>query len=463
MKAISAQLTSVSLLGLICLFAIGREFDAVLTMAPYAGLALMFWASIEWRKFATVAKITFSAGLLLGAVFYMRGGLTDDVLAKAIGRSAFFTLFLISMDILRTAAMTSRLVLESGRAIVNQPPGRRYVVITLGGHLFATLLNLGAINLLGTMNRRSIENESDPKIKDIRLQRMTLALIRGFASFTMWAPTAVTVLVILAAIPELEYYQFAPVGAATAASFMAFGWLLDRLSFPRRNPANSPQPLSQVLLALLPMVLLTLAILLLAIILSQLTGIRLIAALLICVPICGVAWIAVQYSRAGAKRAFLLTKRRLIKRVLPDLTTLRSEIAILSSAGFIAVILPNQIDTVSLGHFIAGLGLTESWLLILMIWTVVLLGPIGLNPIISVSVSVEILAQLSGFSFNPYTLAFAGIIAWGLTTGCSPLGATIRISGRSIDRPAAEVGLVWNRPFTIYMLLASSLILILIS
>lgn len=458
-------LSSMMLLLALCAFAVLREFDLAAGATPLAGSILLIWAFLEWRQLATIAKITFAAALLMGIWFWLIDSLPQATLWKAIGRSAFFTFFVVAMDILRTAAMSSRMVLASGRTVVEQPPGRRYAMITLGGHLFAVLLNLGAINLLGAMNRRSIEAaaDQDPRIKEIRLQRMTLALVRGFTAFTIWAPTSVTAFVVLSAIPELEWVDYAPIGLVLAVSYMLIGWLLDRWSHPRRALTGQPEPLLRVLRSLWPMTLLTIAILSAAALFAALGQIRLIAALLICVPLSGVIWIAVQYKRAGPTRALALAGRRMARRVLPDLVTLRSEVAILSAAGFIAVLLPEHIDTVALGQFIASLGLTEGWLLVGLLWGVALTAPIGLNPIISVSVSVEILYRLEGFSFAPHLLAMGGILAWALATGLSPLGATIRISGRSIDRPAAEVGLVWNRPFSLYILLIASAVVLLAS
>lgn len=467
MKRLSGRITiSVLLLGSISAYAIGREFGVFADLSPVVAGALLIWAVLEWRQMAVIAQITFAAALALCLVVFATGGLTDEVLAKAMGRSAFFTFFLMSMDVLRTAAMSSRMVLQSGRMIVSQPPGRRYTMITIGGHLFALLLNLGAITLLGTMNRRSITqggSDTDPNIQDIRLQRMTLALIRGFTSFTMWAPTAVTAIVVVSVIPGLNWFQYAPIGFALAVMYVITGWVFDRLSHPRRPASAQAQPLSRVLLTLLPMSLLTVSILSAAMLFSWLAGIRLIAALFMSVPAFGIAWIFLQYRRNGSYRALLLTRRRIVQRILPDLTTMRSEVAILSAAGFIAAVLPYQIDTDQLGQFISGLGLTEGWLLVLLMWFVALTSPIGLNPIISVAVSVEILARLSGFHFNPYLLALGGTCAWGLATGLSPLGATIRISGRTINRNPVTIGLVWNRPFSIFFLLAASAVQIILN
>ncbi|QDG78850.1 hypothetical protein [Labrenzia sp. PHM005] len=457
---------SVSLLGVVCAFAISREFGLNTGLAPVAGTALLLWAGLEWRGMALIAKVTFGAGLALGAAIALTGGMTAEILELAVGRSAFFTFFLMSMDILRTAAMSSKMVLDSGRMIVTQPPGRRYAMITIGGHLFAILLNLGAITLLGTMNRRSIEasrGQEEDSILDIRLKRMTLALVRGFTAFTMWSPTAVTMIVLLSAIPGFDWYQFAPIGFASIVFYLSFGWLFDRLSYPRRQTSSTPQPLVKVLKTFVPMSSLTVVILSSAVLFSWLSGIRLVAALFICVPMFGIGWITVQYSRAGPKTALALTNRRLLQKILPDLTTMRSEVAILSAAGFIAALLPYQINTQELGQFIAGLGLTEGWLLVALMWFVALTAPLGLNPIISVAVSVEVLSRLSGFHFNPYLLILSGTVAWGLATGSSPLGATIRIAGRTINRSPGEIGLVWNRPFCVAILLISSALQLLLN
>lgn len=457
---------SVSLLMLIVGFALSREFGIETGMAPVICVAFLVWAALEWRDMALIAKLTFLVALGFGLIVAFTGGLSPEVLELAIGRSAFFTFFLVSMDILRSAAMTSRMVLVSGKTIVSQPPGRRYAMITIGGHLFAILLNLGAISLLGAMNRRSIEDNpegADPRIQDVRLRRMTLALVRGFTAFTMWSPTAVTMIVLMAAIPGLDWYQFAPVGFLTIVLYLTLGWALDRVSYPRRPQQKQTQPLVQVLKVLAPMSILTVVILASAVLFSWLTGVRLIGALFICVPIYGFGWICVQYSRAGPITSLRLGQRRTVRKILPALVTMRSEISILSSAGFIAAVLPLQIDTQALGHFISGLGLTEGWLLVALMWFVSLTAPLGLNPIISVAVSIEVFARLSGFDFNPYLLALGGALAWGMATGMSPLGATIRLSARAVDRDPFKVGLIWNLPFSAIVLVTSSILLLILN
>lgn len=446
-------LLRLGLLLLICAFGVVREITPLPALSPIIGMVFLVWFALAWRNLAYIGKLTAAIALGLATFVWWRGDFSSDLLARAIGRAAFFTWFLLAMDILRSAAMRSAMVLRSGQALVNQPPGRRYTMLTLGSHVLSMLLNMGALTLLGTMTRRSIEQQTKADTiqrSEIRLRRMTLGTARGFAAFTLWMPTSVTILVVLAAIPGLEWQEFALQGMATAATFMTLGWLIDRISHPapkaQFDPAGS---LAQAILALVPMTLLTFAILGVGVVLAQLSGLRLIAALLISLPSFGLGWVLVQYQRTDPAMALRLAARRIWRQVLPELTTLHNEIAILAAAGFISVLLPQQIDTAALGQLIAHTGMSTGLVLALLVWLVALGSIIGLNPIISVAVGLELLVRIPNFDASPRMLAMAGTTGWALTTGLSPLGASIRLTARCIGRSPVEIGLIWNRRFSL--------------
>lgn len=454
---------SIFLLLLACAYALANEFTNVGPLAPWIAGILLIWAALEWRELVLIARLTIVVAVALGGFCVATGTMSSDLWAAAMARSTFFTLFLASMDMLRTAAMSSPMVLRTGEVIVNQPPGRRYTMLTVGAFVFSTLLNLGSVNLLGTMTRRATDTTQDENARVVRLRRMTLAIIRGFTAFTMWAPTALTVLVVLSTIPGLTWSGYAPMGSVVLVSYLTLGYVMDRLSHKKTNVTTTQiEPVRQVLLAFAPMVMLTVSILAFALALSQLTGMRLIPALLSCIPVFGVGWLWVQSRRAG-RLALALTGRKVLRQLLPSMVTLRSEIGILSSASFISVVLPSKINTDWLGQTILQLGLTEGWLLALMMVCTAIGAPIGLNPIISVPVSLGILGALPGFDFHPLHLAFSGTIAWSLATGASPLGASIRIAGRTVGYPAARVGLEWNRAFILMVMGISCAIVILLN
>lgn len=447
---------SILLIGIVFAYGIAREFGLGDKVSFAVAVIFLIWVALEWRGLVLIARVTFLASAAFGLWVSYTGGLSPDVLQKAVGRSAFFTFFLMAMDMLRAAAMTSPMVLRTGRTVVDQPPGRRYAVMTLGAHVFSLLLNLGSVTLLATMTRRSIEadTQATAEVKEIRLRRMTLAVIRGFTSYTLWGPTAVTAIFVTSLIPGFDWVNYAPYGLAFAVFYMLSGWMFDRLFYPRGSPQTPVQPLMSILIALAPMTGLTLSILGVAVAFSSLANVRLVGALFMCLPIFAALWIAIQYRRGGPARALALTGRKLGRKILPDLTSLRSEITLLSSAAFIATVLPDQVNTEALAQSVAALGLTEGSLLALLTWIVALCAPIGLNPLITVAVGIEILLRLSGYEFAPHNLAIAGAIGWALASAGSPISASLRIVGRTINRSPVKIGFGWNLGFTLFLLVS---------
>ncbi|MBL4873519.1 MAG: hypothetical protein JKY41_09040, partial [Rhodobacteraceae bacterium] len=148
--------------------------------ASIAGAALLVFFIIELRKIARFGLILLLVSLILVGIHFYRGSLDGELLEKAVERAAFLAFFLISLFFLQSASATSALVRRSGEALVNQPPGRRYLALTFGGTIFGLLMSLGSLTLLGTMIRQGVKNSSNVKARDIRLRRMTLALLRSF-------------------------------------------------------------------------------------------------------------------------------------------------------------------------------------------------------------------------------------------------------------------------------------------
>jgi hypothetical protein len=90
----------------------------------------------------------------------------------------------------------------------------------------------------------------------------------------------------------------------------------------------------------------------------------------------------------------------------------------------------------------------------MLTWIVALCAPIGLNPLITVAVGIEILLRLSGYEFAPHNLAIAGAIGWALASAGSPISASLRIVGRTINRSPVKIGFGWNLGFTLFLLVS---------
>lgn len=431
-----------------------------------SGASLLLYITLEWHRLDRAAQVMFLLALISLVGFSLLGQVSPELLEKAVSRSAFLAFYILSVSFLRDAAQTSRLVRKCGRIIVDQTPSRRYVTLTIGSHIFTSLLNLGAINLLVTMVRRSIETDQRdvlPDIREIRMQRMSMAVLRGFCAAPLWAPTSVTVAIILTGLPELTWFDLLPLGLAGAAVFMTTGWVVDRLMFPRPRSTSAPkitQPIIKPFSSLLAIVILIPAV---AFAVSHLLSLRLISALMMSVPFLGLGWIAIQYAHTGVRKAVLLATRRFRNQIFPSFGEMRCEFTIFATSGFLAVLLIPQIDVVFLGDLISRYGLSEGWILVFSSWAIILLSIVAVNPIIVATLLIETLPRLSGMEFPLALLAFMIMVSWVTAAGISPITTSVRLTGRCVNRPATLVGLKWNRFFSVCIVIGLDVFLLVAS
>ena len=123
------------------------------------------------------------------------------MIAAALGSAAFIAAFFTALTCLRYASAASPSIAECGSFLAQQPPGRRYAALTVGGHLFGLVLNYGAISLLGSLAGAHARREPDPVIRTIRIRRMLLAIQRGFVSTLCWSPLAFASAISTALVP----------------------------------------------------------------------------------------------------------------------------------------------------------------------------------------------------------------------------------------------------------------------
>jgi hypothetical protein len=417
-----------------------------------SGVFLAVFVVLEWPLLIWAARGIVLTALGLFGLFWSLGRTTPDLLAAAVDRAAFFVCFVVVLSVLGDAAGTSKIVRTSGRIIVNQTPGRRYLTLSLGGHLMGVLMNLGTVTLLSTMIHGSVTHGAqtvDQRIRDIRLRRMTLAMLRGFSAVVFWAPTSVTIAIILSSSLQLRWVEILPIGIPALILYIALGWVVDRLTYPRpkvRAIAPASEPWLRPFAGLLG---LTFLVPLSATLVSYLLGLSLIGGLFLCVPVIGMGWIFLQYLRAGAGHAAVLTLRRARTRTVPSLRDLRNELTIFAASGFLAVILLPQIDVVWLSENITRLRLGEGVVLVAGSWVIILSALLAVNPLVTAPLVIETLVRLPGLNFEPVIIAFMVTTTWGIIVGFSPFAASVRLTARGVHCPASEIGPRWNFVFSL--------------
>lgn len=435
-----------------CLSAITREFSSVAWLSALAGVALVSFTAIQWAHVNLTYRIFAILALSLGLGLWLTDKVSSEDLALAIDRSAFFTFFLTSLAVLRESAKSSPLVRRCGTVLVNQPPGRRYLLLSFGSHLFSVMLNIGALNVLGTMVRGAVRPGHTPeekRIAEIRLRRMLTATLRGFCAVPLWAPTSVTMLLVLSGIPDLTWEQFAPLGLLWAGLFILLGAILDRVSYPQR--AFKPSGNSN-LAQLIPLVILVALIPSVAYMVSRLADISLFSALLMCAPVIGVAWLFFQYGRCKFTKRLSLLGRRITRSFPATFTNQRNEVVLFASSGFIGVILIPLIDPQAASSLLVQAGISGAGLMILVSMIMLVFAFIGVNAIITVTLMLGILQQLPNLEVSAMVQASVISITWGLFAGASPFTASLRFISAFSGVSALRLGVGWNGPFSLGVL-----------
>lgn len=430
---------------LVSIGAIGEIFTDAPALRLMELVGILGFLALELRGLSKVALILLSLCIALPLYEVSQGTFDLARASTAIDRAAFFAFFLTSLSFLQFAANSSPLILRSGEILVNQRPGRRYLVLTFGAAVFGILLNFSTIGLLGTMIAKGVspgETDEEKRIAGIRRRRMTLAMMRGFSSLPMWSPMTVTMALITAAIPSVAYGQIVIYSLPLAVVMLLLGWGIDRMSYPRRVLPGLPEAPS--LAGLLPLMGMVIFVPSFSWGVSVILGVTLIQALLLCLPLVSLGWMAIQRWHEGALPALTGTARATVTGLLPGLPSMRSEIGLFTTSAFLGVLVLPLIDTDALGQTIVALGLGSGAVLALAGWIAYLLSMVGVSPIISVTILAGTLPNLTPLAISPLAVTVTMVSIWSIVVNVTPFSASVRLSARMIDEDPARVGLRWN-------------------
>lgn len=364
----------------------------------------------------------------------------------------------VALGFLRQAAETSPLVQHCGGLMVRQPPGRRYLVLTLGSHLISLVLNFGVLPLLGIMVAKGNTPEAaggDARIVAIRKQRMLSAILRGFAVMTVWSPLSVSFAVTQNAIAGIAWWHLLPLQGILAALLLALGWRLDRLAFP--PVANLPgiggptdwRPLAR-LAALVA------AVVAASVVVAQSAGLRPVVGAMIVVPPAALLWLVFQHRSA-------ITAGRLFgHRLTIALPAFRDEVAMLGGAMFLGTVVVAFVPAAETASVLAALGLPAAALVVLLAWAVMALAQIGVSQIVSVTLLGGAMAELGHLGIPPLALASGLMGAWALSACSTPVGAAVLTVARIGEVPVRTVAHAWNGRYVLAgaLLLAVWLVLL---
>lgn len=424
-----------------------------------AGAASLAYVALAFPRVGAAGRLFLIIAAALAAVVFARAPDAPAEIAAALARACLVVTLFGALGFLREAARSSAVVRRCGRFLTRQPPGRRYLALTVGGHLFGLVLSYGSIALLGAMSAQANARETDPVVRRLRLRRMLLAIQRGFVGTLTWSPLGLSMAVTLSSLPTLRWEDALPFFLSSGFILVALGWALDRMFKPTGRPSSlgRERPEGSWLL-LAPIAGLVGAIFLAAIAVREGLNVSMVVGVIVAVPLAAVLWILWQFADRGAGRATALAARRLARYMGAAFPADRGEIVILWSAAFIGGLVASLLKLHGLAGFPAVIQ-KAPWLLpVACLWLIVAAGQLGMNPILSVTILGSALPDLGALGLTPASVAVAFTAGWALSGASSPFTATTMLVGRIGGVRAATAGLVWNGVYTLLALVAISVL-----
>lgn len=393
------------------------------------------------------------AGVVLALAAYVTRTDWQELVFAAIRAGSFIGAFFFSLSWLRNAAATSPAIERCGVFLSEQPPGRRYVALSLGGHLFGLVLSYGAISLLGGLATGSAAREADPGIKEIRTRRMLMAVQRGFVTTLCWSPLAFAIAISTSLVPGASWAAAAVPCLVSSLILAVLGWLIDRIVKTRAiMPPKPHQPPKDAVRIMAPLFAL-LAILMVCVSgLIWATGLRAVAAAMVFVPVLSLTWIAVQERRPAGRSgagAWGGMWARGVDYVTGELLSHRTEVVVLTMAGFIGTLGAGLIAPLVAQ---SGMDLTAipAWMLLVsLVWLIPVTGQLGMNPILSVSLFAPLLPDPAAIGVSATAYIVAITAGWSLGAASSPYTASTMIASSFGGVSARYLGVIWNGPFTL--------------
>jgi len=446
----------------VCGFTVLNEAGSFPDFAFVTGALLGLFILLEWSRIHKYIRLVPVGALILSIFLVQSNKIAIQTVGAAIDRAAFFAFFFTGFSILREAANSSALVQKCGFILMSQPPGRRYLFMTLGSHLLGILLNFGALNVLGVtiLNQLKPESESQKKaIRKVRMRRMFTAVQRGIAAISMWSPVSFAMVLIFTDLPELNWSDYAPVGMVIGVLFLIWGAILDKLLHP--NVSQSHQGAIKIapffnLLALLG------TVPVMAILIVQFLPYNFLVSMILSSTLCGAGWMAFQSLYSSGLSGFAEVKRRVLVDLPEVFTAQRNEISMVGFSAFIGILVVPLIDPVWVQNLLLQSGFDQTWLLICIGWVIVLGSFVGINPVVTVTILLGLVRVVPELSFPPVALIAVISISWTVMITVSPLAAAQMLTSRLSGTSVREIVIHWNGLFAISTMLAMDILLILL-
>ena len=451
----------------------------LISMAIASGFQGIF--GMTWLKFPVLAGlILFSllvaiSGSRVIRVFLVLGLLcfpltfqyAEDpwhTLNEGAVRAQLFLSFITAIMVLREPAFRSQLLQAAGNIIVRQRQGRRVLMLLLGSHLFGLMMNMGSVVLLGSI-ASSHDREKATAGHSYSQRQSALAIIQGFVTTMMWSPLSLALVVVLSQVQGVTSSMITPLGLLSVLIFLALSFAVSQLEvWLRRNKPESVLEVEEDARGggsfhkiLMRVILLVVTIFSAITALSTGASVPVPVAVTLAIPVITLVWLMIQCN-GDIGVCFRGPVANVIFRTLPLQS---SEVGILLVAGFMGPVLVALMPTADINAFLHSHHTPPGMIVLAAFFAIVVGGVLAVNPLISVTIALGVLADPMALGIHPLFLALSILGAWAIASALSPYTGVTIVTASMFGVKSTTLALVWNRLFGLIALtVCAGLILI---
>ncbi len=194
-------------------------FVDVPAAAPVRDAAFLLFLVLAFPAAKAMSRTLAVVGLVAAALLYL---VYDDPMAlvEAADRALLFVIFLPAVFLLRETMNRSPESARAKAAFGELGPGRRIAGLTIGSHLMAAVMIIGALPVIQPF----VSRQADPALRE----ELVRAAMRGFALSVLWSPFTVAMVFVLTQKPAVTLAQVILAGLPLTVLALAGAVFVDR-------------------------------------------------------------------------------------------------------------------------------------------------------------------------------------------------------------------------------------------
>ena len=426
--------------GMVFVLSIVRHFLPELIPSHLIALFLFMFAALEFHATARFHKMAIALLVVIGIGFAVLDPHPFAVILDGFHRTSGFFVLFVAVLWLRIPASESSALRAAQEAAIRQPPGRRYLILSLTSHAIGAILNLAGLSLVSAI----VERQNVLALQ----RRLTQAISQAFTAATCWTPFYTSMALVLTTVPGLTWGEIAPYGMGLSATLILGSWGLSRLQ--REGSVEIQAPPCRTEAAWRAFALLG-ALFAAVIPLTEGAALPIPIALGLVAPAFGLAWIVAQHWPA-ARPIPVMT--RLARAVIEGIPNLRGEALLFLAANVMGAGLAANVTPEATKSVLDALHLSPDFNIIVVVCAMAVLGSVGVHGVIMVVVVGQILpAETLGLPSPIYGVMLLAM--WGISSTASPVSPTILYVSRFSKAPPWTISWIWNMP---YLALGTSIV-----